>query len=101
MNNQVTVYPTLANRMTEEGLKINRTWYPALENCKTKSVTSKNMNTEHDQLDHSLPNAGQSDDSSKQTQLYKARALQTTQQHYRRELVMRNRDGHDMALTIS
>ena len=65
----------------EEGLKINKTWYPTLENCKTKqSVTSKNMNTEHDQSGHSLPNAGQSDDSSKQTRLYKAPALRTTQQ---------------------
>ena len=38
------------------------------------------MNTEHDQSGHSLPNAGQSDDSSKQKQLYKAPALRTTQQ---------------------
>ena len=38
------------------------------------------MNTEHDQSDHSLPNAGQSDDSGKQKRLYKAPALRTTQQ---------------------
>ena len=38
------------------------------------------MNMEHDQSDHSLPNAGQSDDSSKQKQLHKAPALRTTQQ---------------------
>ena len=65
----------------EESLKINKTWYPALENCKTKqSVTSKNMNTEHDQSGHSLPNTSQSNDSSKQKRVYKAPTLRTTQQ---------------------
>ena len=48
----------------DEGLKIHKSWYPALKMCKVKPLITKNNNIETDQSGFSGPSAGQSRSSS-------------------------------------
>ena len=48
----------------EEGLKIQKTWYPALKMCKIKPLITKSSDIQTDQSGFSCPSAGQSRSSS-------------------------------------
>ena len=48
----------------EEGLKIHKTWYPALKMCKVKPLITKSRDIETDQSGFSCLSAGQSHSSS-------------------------------------
>ena len=48
----------------EEGLKIHKTWYPALKMCKVKFLITKSSDIETNQSGFRCPNAGQSRSSS-------------------------------------
>ena len=48
----------------EEGLKIHKTWYPALKMCKVKPLITNSSDIENDQSGFRCPSAGQSRSSS-------------------------------------